>query len=240
MVGDEIEVIDLFKSYPGCAAVQGVSFTVRRGEFFGLLGPNGAGKTSIVEILAGLRRADSGSVSVCGVNVVRTPAAVKPLIGIQLQQSAFFDDLNLQELLRLFASFYRRPVDPAGMLDLVGLRAKARSSVDKLSGGEAQRFAIAVALVNRPRVLFLDEPTAGLDPAARRQNWAVISELHRQALTIVFSTHYMEEAQALCQRVAIMNQGRMVALGTPQELMQSHRKNSLEEVFLAVTGNAAA
>ena len=205
--GFAIEVEDLHKSYNGVHAVDGISFRVKEGEVFGILGPNGAGKTTTVEILEGLRRADRGRAIVAGIDVLRAPAAVKGLIGVQLQSSAFFDNLSLLELLDLFASLYQQRVDPRAILERVELTDKARSQVRHLSGGQKQRFSIAAALVNEPRILFLDEPTTGLDPQARRNLWELVRSIQREGRTLLLTTHYMEEAETLCSRVAIMDRG---------------------------------
>jgi ABC-2 type transport system ATP-binding protein len=230
-------------------AVDGISFTVREREIFGLLGPNGAGKTTTVEILEGLRQADAGAVMVAGVDVRRDPKAVKRLIGVQLQSSAFFSGLNLVELLDMFASLYGRTVNARELLKKVDLEEKANSTVDKLSGGQKQRFSIATALVNEPRVLFLDEPTTGLDPQARRNLWELAQTLRAEGLTLVLTTHYMEEAETLCDRVAIMDRGKILALDTPQTMVQNllakgfrrervaERDANLEDVFIDMTGH---
>ncbi len=245
--GFAIEVDDLRKSYNGVKAVDGISFRVRESEIFGILGPNGAGKTTTVEMLEGLRRADDGRAIVAGVDVRREPAKVKSLIGVQLQSSAFFDNLNLLELLDLFAALYRRRVDARVLLDRMQLGEKARSEVRQLSGGQKQRFSIATALVNEPRILFLDEPTTGLDPQARRNLWELAQDIRKEGRTIVLTTHYMEEAETLCDRVAIMDHGKIIALDRPAALVQRlldkgfrrervEREANLEDVFIDLTG----
>ncbi len=247
--GYAIEVQGLRKSYGSLVAVDGISFTVREKEIFGLLGPNGAGKTTTVEILEGLRRADAGEVLVAGVDVRKDPKAVKKLVGVQLQSSAFFSGLNLVELLDMFASLYGRTVNARELLKKVDLEEKANSTVDKLSGGQKQRFSIATALVNEPQVLFLDEPTTGLDPQARRNLWELAQTLRGEGRTIVLTTHYMEEAETLCDRVAIMDRGKILALDTPQTMVQNllakgfrrervaERDANLEDVFIDMTGH---
>ncbi len=247
--GYAIEVQSLRKSYGSLVAVDGISFTVREREIFGLLGPNGAGKTTTVEILEGLRRADAGGVMVAGVDVRKDPKAVKKLVGVQLQSSAFFSGLNLVELLDMFASLYGRTVNARELLKKVDLEEKANSNVDKLSGGQKQRFSIATALVNEPQVLFLDEPTTGLDPQARRNLWELAQTLRGEGRTIVLTTHYMEEAETLCDRVAIMDRGKILALDTPQTMVQTllakgfrrervaERDANLEDVFIDMTGH---
>jgi ABC-2 type transport system ATP-binding protein len=239
---------DLRKRYGSLQAVDGVSFEVAAGEVFGILGPNGAGKTTTLEMIEGMRTIDSGSAIVAGVDVRRDPRGVKARIGIQLQASSFFDELNLVELLDLFGHLYGRNPDPMALLGEVELTEKARSQVRTLSGGQKQRFSIASALVNDPAILFLDEPTTGLDPQARRHLWGVVRELASRGHTIVLTTHYMEEAEELCDRVAIMDRGRIVAMDTPQALVDSllgrgftkervERLANLEDVFIDLTGH---
>jgi ABC-2 type transport system ATP-binding protein len=241
-------VRDLHKRYGSLHAVDGVSFEVRQGEIFGILGPNGAGKTTTLEMIEGMRAIDSGSATVDGVDVARNPRGVKARIGIQLQASAFFDELTLVELLELFGHLYGRDVDAAALLASVELTEKDGSQVRTLSGGQKQRFSIAAALVNEPRVLFLDEPSTGLDPQARRHLWALIRDIRERGHTVVLTTHYMEEAEELCDRVAIMDGGRIVALDTPQGLVDGlvargfrkarvERLANLEDVFIDLTGH---
>ncbi len=246
--GVAIEVSQLRKSYNGVKAVDGISFQVREREIFGILGPNGAGKTTTVEILEGLRRADGGRAVVAGIEVGKDPQRVKSLIGVQLQASAFFANMTLIELLDLFASLYHRTVDAKSILERVGLGEKARSDVQKLSGGQKQRFSIATALVNEPRILFLDEPTTGLDPQARRNLWELAQGIRREGRTIVLTTHYMDEAETLCDRVAIMDHGKILSLDRPGVLIQglldkgfrrqrTEREANLEDVFIDMTGH---
>ncbi|MGH7777517.1 MAG: ABC transporter ATP-binding protein [Candidatus Dormibacterales bacterium] len=225
-----IEVDGLTRSYGDVPALKGVSFAVEEGELFGVLGPNGAGKTTLLEILEGLRRADSGRAVVAGVEVTREPSAVKRLIGVQLQDAEFFDGLSLAELIGLFASFYGTRADPAQLLDAVGLADRAGERARRLSGGQRQRLSLAIALVNRPRVLFLDEPTSGLDPLARTQVWEIVRRARSEGATVVLTTHYMEEAQQLCDRVLFLNHGRIARLDTPQAL------GELDRAFLEVAG----
>ena len=245
--GLAIKVEDLRKTYGELVALDGISFSVREHEIFALLGPNGAGKTTTVEILEGLRRPDSGRAVVAGVEVGRYPTRVKSLIGVQLQSASFQDNLRLTELIELFAALYGRRVNPLELLGKVDLREKARAYWKHLSGGQKQRFSIATALVNQPRVLFLDEPTTGLDPQARRNIWELILTLREEGMTIVLTTHNMEEAETLCGRVAIMDEGRIVTLDTPEALVQRlldkgfrservERAASLEDVFIDLTG----
>ncbi|HYM52598.1 MAG TPA: ATP-binding cassette domain-containing protein [Candidatus Dormibacteraeota bacterium] len=238
---------DLRKRYGTLQAVDGVSFDVAEGEVFGILGPNGAGKTTTLEMIEGMRPIDSGSAIVDGIDVSEDPRGVKARIGIQLQASSFFDELNLVELLNLFGHLYERDVDAMALLAQVELTEKARSQVRTLSGGQKQRFSIASALVNEPRVLFLDEPTTGLDPQARRHLWGLVREISQSGHTVVLTTHYMEEAEELCDRVAIMDRGVIVALDAPQQLVDAligrgftkarvERLANLEDVFLDLTG----
>jgi ABC-2 type transport system ATP-binding protein len=246
--GFAISVDGLRKSYGNLVAVDGISFDVKRHEIFGLLGPNGAGKTTTVEILEGLRQADAGQVMVAGIDVTKHPDKVKNLIGVQLQSSAFFDGLSLPELLDMFAALYRRQVDAMAILKKVDLVDKARSPVNKLSGGQKQRFSIATALVNEPQILFLDEPTTGLDPQARRNLWDLAESIRAEGRTIVLTTHYMDEAETLCDRVAIMDHGKILAMDPPDALIQRlidkgfhgariERSANLEDVFLDMTGH---
>ena len=238
---------DIHKKYDDIVAVNGISFDVRRGEVFGMLGPNGAGKTTTVEILEGMRDADSGEAIISGVNVKDDPTAVKAMIGVQLQQNAFFDKLKLTEIVDLYAKLYLAKVDPVEILSRVGLDHRKNSQYAELSGGQKQRLSIAVALVNDPIVLFLDEPTTGLDPQARRQVWALVKAIQENGATIVLTTHYMEEAEELCDRLAVIEDGQIIALGTPDALIDQLletgfkpekrvREATLDDVFLNLTG----
>jgi ABC-2 type transport system ATP-binding protein len=249
MTDPVLEVQNLTKRYGDLVAVNGVSFSVKRSEVFGILGPNGAGKTTTLEMIETLRPIDSGSVLLDGIDVRKDAQKVKQLIGVQLQSSAFFDKLSLVELLSLFGEMYGRQVDPLALLDEVELRDKAKSYVIQLSGGQKQRFSIAAALVNDPVIIFLDEPTTGLDPQSRRHLWGVIKRIRSEGKTIVLTTHYMEEAEELCDRVAIMDNGKVIANAPPQELVQQliakgfkkervERLASLEDVFLDLTGHS--
>ncbi len=242
-----IEVKNLKKSYDKIRAVAGVSFSVEKGEVFGLVGPNGAGKTTTLEMLEGLKTIDSGSAIINGVDVAKDPYKVKSIIGVQLQSSSFFENLNLVELLNLFADLYNTQTKPMSLLEEVGLRSKARAQVKQLSGGQKQRFSIATALVNDPVALFLDEPTTGLDPQARRNLWGLIKQIQKSGKTIILTTHYMEEAEYLCDRVAIIDEGKIVSLDTPKNLIEDLLKRgfkpkktvepaTLEDVFIDLTG----
>ena len=243
-----IRVTDLRKRYGSLVAVDGVSFEVGEGEVFGILGPNGAGKTTTLEMIEGMRPIDEGTALIDGVDVRQDPREVKRRIGIQLQSSAFFDELNLVELLELFGQMYERDVDAIALLAMVELTDKARSQVRTLSGGQKQRFSIASALVNEPRILFLDEPTTGLDPQARRHLWGLVRRIQAGGQTVVLTTHYMEEAEELCDRVAIMDGGKIIALDPPQALVDQligrgfrkarvERLANLEDVFIDLTGH---
>ncbi|MEK7251563.1 MAG: ATP-binding cassette domain-containing protein [Bacteroidota bacterium] len=249
MLDTILEVQNLVKRYGDLTAVAGVSFSVYKQEIFGILGPNGAGKTSTLEMIETLRAIDNGEVRLNGLDVKTQPQEVKRVIGVQLQSSSFFDKLNLKELLELFGEMYGRQVDPIQLLREVELEDKAKAQVALLSGGQKQRFSIAAALVNEPVVIFLDEPTTGLDPQSRRHLWGVIKRIRSEGKTIVLTTHYMEEAEELCDRVAIMDQGKIIALDKPRELINQllsrgftkervERLASLEDVFLNLTGHS--
>ena len=220
-MADVIGVESLTKRYGDLVAVDGISFSVRQGEVFGILGPNGAGKTTTLECIEGLLTPTAGSISVLGMNIADDAEQIKRRIGVQLQASAYFDYLTLREILDLFALIYRSSASPDDLLAAVGLEDKADTTVVKLSGGQQQRFTIAATLVNDPELIFLDEPTAGLDPKGRRDLWDFIQMANRQGRTIVITTHYMDEAEFLCDRVAIMDRGKIVALATPADLVRS-------------------
>jgi ABC-2 type transport system ATP-binding protein len=224
-----IEIKQLTKKYGDFTAVDAISFVVQRGELFGILGPNGAGKTTTLEMLEGLKGITTGEVIFDGQDVKHHTRQVKHQIGVQLQASSFFDGLNLKELLDTFAALYGRKVDALKLLKDVQLEEKAHQKVKELSGGQKQRLSIAVALVNDPKVLYLDEPTTGLDPQARRNLWDLIQSIKKQGKTIILTTHYMEEAEVLCDRIAIMDHAKIVALGTPLELMRSSEVGSTIE-----------
>ena len=244
-----IQVQDLRKSYGDLKAVDGISFGVSAGEVFGILGPNGAGKTTTVEILEGMRAPDSGIAVVNGIDVQKDPRAVKKIIGIQLQSSAFFDRLNLVEILDVMASLYHRQIDALVLLRDVELDDRADALFKELSGGQKQRFSVASTLVNDPILLFLDEPTTGLDPQARRHMWELVQRFKSEGRTVLLTTHYMEEAEELCDRVAIMDHGKIVAMDRPAALVDSllsrgfqkertENLANLEDVFLDLTGRA--
>ncbi len=242
-----INVHNLRKTYGDFKAVKGVSFAVKKGEVFGILGPNGAGKTTTLEMMEGMRDITSGTIEVNGINVADEPYAVKEIIGVQLQSSSFFERLSLVEILHLFSNLYAENKDPMELLEEVDLKEKAKNQVKELSGGQKQRFSIAAALVNDPIVLFLDEPTTGLDPQARRNLWDLVKQIQASGKTVILTTHYMDEAEYLCDRIAIMDEGKIVALDTPQKLIEGLLKKgfkpkrqvakaNLEDVFIDLTG----
>jgi ABC-2 type transport system ATP-binding protein len=233
MANPILQVENLVKSYGDVEAVRGVSFAVAEGEVFGLLGPNGAGKTSTIEVLEGLRVADGGRVSVCGLDPQKNARELKHEIGAALQSTSLPDKLRVTEALRLFGSFYKRGRKPEELLKRFGLEEKRSAFYSQLSGGQKQRLALAMALLNDPKVLFLDEPTAGLDPQVRREIYDIIEELKSEKKTIVLTTHYIEEAERLCDRVAIIDHGKVIAQGTPRELKQASANTTRVEVRLA-------
>lgn len=243
-----IRVQNLVKTYPGLTAVNGLSFEVFEGEIFGLLGPNGAGKTTTLEIMETLREKTSGEVWVDGIEVNEDPSEIKKRIGVQLQAAGYYPNLNLTQLLTLFSGLYNATINPLEMLDLVALRDKAKAKYKELSGGQKQRFSIATTLINKPRIIFLDEPTTGLDPQARRNLWELIQEIRSKGTTIMLTTHYMDEAEVLCDRVGIIEKGQIVALDSPGKLIDNliqsgfERKTevkaaNLEDVFIHLTGH---
>ena len=243
-----ITVNNLQKRYGNFEAVRGLSFAIHQGEIFGLLGPNGAGKSTTLEIIETLRDKTSGTVQVCGYDLDSQAELIKQVIGVQLQSSGYYPGLTLTQLLSLFAGLYNTVVDPLQILSLVNLADKASAKVKELSGGQRQRFSIATTLVNHPKVIFLDEPTTGLDPQARRSLWELIRTIRASGTTVVLTTHYMDEAEYLCDRIAIMDQGKLIALDTPDALIDQllekgfERKKdvkaaTLEDVFIALTGH---
>lgn len=225
-----VEVESLVKRYGSLAAVDGVTFSVEEGEVFGVLGPNGAGKTTMVEMTEGLRKPDSGSIRVFGIDALREPERIKELIGVQLQTTSLYDRIRVREAVDLFGGYYRRAIPTATLLDEVSLTDKMNSYVSELSGGQKQRLALALALVNDPGVLFLDEPTTGLDPQARRSVWGTVAGLRKKGKTIILTTHYMEEAEELCRRVAIMDHGKIITLDTPDALIAGAGLDSRIEI----------
>lgn len=244
-----ISVKHLVKNYGNFEAVKGISFDVYENEIFGLLGPNGAGKSTTLEIIETLRDKTDGRIMVDGVDLDKNPQAIKKIIGVQLQTSGYYPNLTLVELIDLFAGLYNRKVDPMELLDMVNLRDKAKSKVKELSGGQKQRFSIATTLINHPKIIFLDEPTTGLDPQARRNLWDLVKMIQSQGTTVIITTHYMDEAEYLCDRVAIVDSGRIVALNTPDKLIdelvetgferpKEVKQANLEDVFIHLTGKS--
>jgi len=221
-----VSVANLVKRYGTVLAVDDVSFEVNAGEIFGILGPNGAGKTTTLEIIEGLRRPDAGRVMVDGVDAVAAPRQARARIGVQLQEAGFFERLTPDETLRLFSTYHSRALPSGPLLQRLGLDEKRNAHVQTLSGGQRQRLSIALALLNDPRIVFLDEPTTGLDPQARRLLWDVIEGIRVEGRTVILTTHYMEEAQRLCDRVAIMDHGRIVAQDTPRALIRAHAQQT--------------
>lgn len=242
-----LEVKNLRKLYGAKVAVDDVSFTVKEGEIFGIVGPNGAGKTTTLEMIEALRPIDGGSITLAGIDVASQPQRIKGLIGVQPQTPAFEEKTKLTELLDFFAATYGEKVDPLALLEDVQLTDKASSYPENLSGGQRQRFSIAAALVHNPKVFFLDEPTTGLDPQARRNLWDLVRAVRDKGVTVILTTHYMEEAELLCDRVAVMDNGKIIALDTPQALIKALLKKgfkksqvvqqaNLEDVFIDLTG----
>src|ERR1700755_146471 len=242
-----ISVNNLTKKYGDFEAVKGISFEVMEGEIFGLLGPNGAGKSTTLEIIETLRDKTSGEVMVDGLNLDKSPGEIKKIIGVQLQTSGYYPGLNLTELIELFGGLYNRRVRPMDFLDMVNLRDKAKAKFKELSGGQKQRFSIATTLINHPRIIFLDEPTTGLDPQARRNLWDLVKDIRDKGTTVIITTHYMDEAEVLCDRVAIMDSGKIIALDSPDQLIdklvasgferpKEVKKANLEDVFIQMTG----
>jgi len=235
-----VRVDGLVKRYGQLVAVDHVSFTVDEGEIFGLLGPNGAGKTTTLEILEGLRRPDQGLVEVAGHSVIHEPRAVRASIGVQLQDAGLFDLLNVQETLETFAAFHQKRLPVGEVLERVGLAGQRRVLVRDLSGGQRQRLSVALALINDPRIIFLDEPTTGLDPQARRNLWDVIRQIRQEGRTLILTTHYMEEAEVLCDRVAIMDRGRILAMDRPDRLVAQHAPGAWVVLEVPSMAHAAA
>lgn len=242
-----IEVRDLKKKYGDKQAVNGVSFSVKKGEIFGILGPNGAGKTTTLEMMETLRPIDSGTVLIDGIDVAKNPQKVKYLIGVQPQSPAFQDKTRLTEVVEMFAAAYGEKVDVMQFLRDVDLEDKAKNYVEDLSGGQKQRLSITTALVHGPKVFFLDEPTTGLDPQARRHLWELIEKVRDRGISVVMTTHYMDEAEILCDRIAVMDNGKIIAEDTPKNLIKALLKRgfkkeqhveqaNLEDVFIDLTG----
>ncbi len=244
-----ISVKNLVKNYGNFQAVKGISFDVKEGEIFGLLGPNGAGKSTTLEIIETLRTKTSGEVMVDGYNLDKDPNEIKKVIGVQLQTSGYYPGLNLLQLIQLFCGLYNRNVDPMELLEMVNLKDKAKAKVKELSGGQKQRFSVATTLINQPRIIFLDEPTTGLDPQARRSLWELIKQIRSKGTTVIITTHYMDEAEYLCDRVAIIDAGNIIAMDSPDKLIddliasgferpKEMKLANLEDVFIKLTGHS--
>lgn len=242
-----ISVKNLKKNYGTFEAVKGISFDVYAGEIFGLLGPNGAGKSTTLEIIETLRDKTSGEVMVNGMDLDKEPDNIKKIIGVQLQSSGFYPGLTLIELIDLFAGLYNRKVVPMDLLKLVNLEDKAKNKYKELSGGQKQRFSIATTLINQPKIVFLDEPTTGLDPQARRNLWELIKDIRAKGATVIITTHYMDEAEQLCDRIAILDEGKIIALASPDKMIddlvssgferpKQVKAANLEDVFIQLTG----
>jgi ABC-2 type transport system ATP-binding protein len=229
----DVSVRDLTKRYGDLVALRGVSFDVAAGEIFGLLGPNGAGKTTAIECILGLRRPDGGSITIAGIDALAHPEQVKSTLGAALQGTALQDKITPREALTLFASFYRDSIKPDDLIERFALAEKADAAFDTLSGGQKQRLALALAFVNDPKLVFLDEPTAGLDPQSRHELHGVIAQMRRDGHTVVLCTHYLEEAQRLCDHIAIIDHGRLIAVGTPDELIAAAKTPSRVRVKTA-------
>jgi len=248
MANTIISVSNLTKKYGDFEAVKGINFDVFEGEIFGLLGPNGAGKSTTLEIIETLREKTSGKVIVNGFDLDNDPNAIKKIIGVQLQTSGFYPGLSLTELIRMFAGLYQQPIDVMALLDSVNLRDKAKAKFKELSGGQKQRFSIATTLINKPKIIFLDEPTTGLDPQARRNLWDLIQDIRSKGTTVIITTHYMDEAEVLCDRVAIIDSGKIIAINSPDNLIDNliatgfqrpkvTKAANLEDVFITMTGH---
>lgn len=244
-----LKVKDLTKKYGDRTVVNGISFDVKQGEIFGILGPNGAGKTTTLEMIEALRPIDGGTITLDGLDVAHDSIAVKRIIGVQPQTPSFQDKTRLTEIIQLFAAAYGEKVDPMEFLNDVQLGDMAKSFAETLSGGQKQRLSIAAALVHSPKVFFMDEPTTGLDPQARRNLWQLVQQVRDKGVTVLITTHYMDEAELLCDRVAVMDKGKIIALDTPKQLIQNLLKKgfkkeqkveqaNLEDVFIDLTGKA--
>jgi ABC-2 type transport system ATP-binding protein len=247
MQNNIISVQNLVKNYGNFQAVKDISFDVMEGEIFGLLGPNGAGKSTTLEIIETLREKTSGKVFVNGLDLDKSPGEIKKIIGVQLQTSGFYPNLNLIELIKLFSGLYNREVNAMELLKKVNLADKAKNKSKELSGGQKQRFSIATTLINNPKIVFLDEPTTGLDPQARRNLWDLIKEIRNNGTTVIITTHYMDEAEQLCDRIAIMDEGKIIKLDSPDGMIdelvatgferpKQVKSANLEDVFIHLTG----
>lgn len=249
MANTIISVKNLVKNYGQFQAVKGISFDVMEGEIFGLLGPNGAGKSTTLEIIETLRQKTSGEVTVDGLDLDKQPNDIKKIIGVQLQTSGYYPGLNLLQLIDLFCGLYNRNIDPMELLEMVNLKDKAKAKVKELSGGQKQRFSVATTLINEPRIVFLDEPTTGLDPQARRSLWELVKNIRQRGATVIITTHYMDEAEYLCDRVAIIDAGKIIALDSPDAMIdelvasgferpKEMKMANLEDVFIHKTGHS--
>jgi ABC-2 type transport system ATP-binding protein len=244
-----ISVKDLIKNYGNFEAVKGISFEVYENEIFGMLGPNGAGKSTTLEIIETLREKTSGEVIVDGHDLDREPSEIKKIIGVQLQTSGYYPGLNLVDLIELFCGLYNKDMEPMELLQMVNLTEKAKSKFKELSGGQKQRFSVATTLINAPKIIFLDEPTTGLDPQARRSLWELIRTIRNRGTTVIITTHYMDEAEYLCDRVAVVDSGKIIALNSPDQMIddlvasgferpKEVKKANLEDVFIHLTGHS--
>jgi ABC-2 type transport system ATP-binding protein len=244
-----ISVKNLVKNYGSFQAVKGISFDVYENEIFGMLGPNGAGKSTTLEIIETLREKTSGEVVVDGHDLDKEPGEIKKIIGVQLQTSGYYPGLNLVDLIELFCGLYNKDMEPMELLQMVNLTEKAKSKFKELSGGQKQRFSVATTLINDPKIIFLDEPTTGLDPQARRSLWELIRTIRSRGTTVIITTHYMDEAEYLCDRVAVIDSGKIIALNSPDQMIddlvasgferpKEVKKANLEDVFIHLTGHS--
>jgi len=244
-----ISVKNLVKNYGSFQAVKGISFDVYENEIFGMLGPNGAGKSTTLEVIETLREKTSGEVVVDGHDLDKEPGEIKKIIGVQLQTSGYYPGLNLVDLIELFCGLYNKDMEPMELLQMVNLTEKAKSKFKELSGGQKQRFSVATTLINDPKIIFLDEPTTGLDPQARRSLWELIRTIRSRGTTVIITTHYMDEAEYLCDRVAVIDSGKIIALNSPDQMIddlvasgferpKEVKKANLEDVFIHLTGHS--
>jgi ABC-2 type transport system ATP-binding protein len=244
-----ISVKDLVKNYGSFQAVKGISFDVFEHEIFGMLGPNGAGKSTTLEIIETLREKTSGEVVVDGHSLDKQPGEIKKIIGVQLQTSGYYPGLNLLDLIELFCGLYNKNINPMELLEMVNLTEKAKAQFKQLSGGQKQRFSVATTLINDPKIIFLDEPTTGLDPQARRSLWELVKNIRQRGTTVIITTHYMDEAEYLCDRVAVIDAGKIIALNSPDQMIdelvasgferpREVKKANLEDVFIHLTGRS--
>ena len=244
-----ISVKNLVKNYGSFEAVKGISFDVFEHEIFGMLGPNGAGKSTTLEIIETLRQKTSGEVIVDGHSLDKEPGEIKKIIGVQLQTSGYYPGLNLIDLIELFCGLYNKKINPMELLEMVNLTEKATAQFKQLSGGQKQRFSVATTLINDPKIIFLDEPTTGLDPQARRSLWELVKNIRQRGTTVIITTHYMDEAEYLCDRVAVIDAGKIIALNSPDQMIdelvasgferpREVKKANLEDVFIHLTGRS--